>query len=70
MVQTTVNGLTPAVLGECGIFEEVQVGAERYNFFKHCPKVGFGTGGIEYWIIMLVDLNVKVNGGLISVYIS
>lgn len=39
IVQTTVNGLTPDVLGSCGIFEEVQLGAERYNLFKSCPKV-------------------------------
>lgn len=39
IVQTTVNGLTPDVLGSCGTFEEVQLGAERYNLFKSCPKV-------------------------------
>lgn len=38
MVQTTVNGLQPAVLGQCGEFEEKQLGAERYNFFKDCPQ--------------------------------
>lgn len=39
IVQTTVNGLTPDVLGSCGTFEEVQLGAERFNLFKNCPKV-------------------------------
>lgn len=38
-MQTTVNGLTADVLGKCGNFEEVQLGAERYNLFKICPKV-------------------------------
>ena len=38
-IQTTVNGMSNAVLGECGFFEEVQLGAERYNLFKECPKV-------------------------------
>merc|ERR1719387_2983682 len=37
-VQTTVNGLTPDVLGTCGQFEEKQLGGERYNFFIDCPK--------------------------------
>lgn len=38
-IQTTVNGMSPAVLGECGKFEEVQLGAERFNLFRECPKV-------------------------------
>lgn len=37
-IQTTVNGMSPAVLGVCGDFEEVQLGAERYNLFRQCPK--------------------------------
>ena len=37
VVQTTVNGLQKASLGTCGKFEEVQLGAERYNLFKNCP---------------------------------
>lgn len=35
-VQTTTNGLTEAVLGLCGKFEEVQLGSERYNMFTEC----------------------------------
>lgn len=31
-VQTTVNGLTDSVLGTCGIFEEIQIGSDRYVF--------------------------------------
>jgi len=27
------------VLGTCGAFEEIQIGAERYNIFKQCPSV-------------------------------
>merc|ERR1712216_665480 len=36
-VQTTVQGISPSVLGTCGAFEEKQVGSERFNFFKQCP---------------------------------
>ena len=36
-VQTTVNGLTAEVLGSCERFEEVQLGAERYNIFTGFP---------------------------------
>lgn len=35
-VQTTTNGLTEKVLGNCGKFEEVQLGSERYNMFTEC----------------------------------
>ena len=42
-VQTTVNGLTPKVLGTCGEFEEVQLGAERYNLFKYCEEARSAT---------------------------
>ena len=38
VVQTTVNGLTPEVLGNCGFFEETQLGSDRYNIFRECPK--------------------------------
>ena len=40
-IQTTVNGITPDVMGTCGEFEEVQVGTERFNIFKDCPEVEF-----------------------------
>jgi T-complex protein 1 subunit eta len=39
LLQTTVNNVTPAVLGTCGRFEERQIGAERYNLFEDCPNV-------------------------------
>jgi T-complex protein 1 subunit eta len=36
-VQNTCSDLIPEVLGTCGLFEETQVGAERFNFFTECP---------------------------------
>ena len=36
VLQTTVHGITPDVLGACGKFEEVQLGNERYNMFTGC----------------------------------
>ena len=36
IIQTTVNGLTEEILGTCGVFEEVQLGSERYNLFTEC----------------------------------
>jgi len=53
-VQTSVNGLTPEILGHCGSFEERQVGGERYNFFTGCKKTKTATiilrGGGEHFI--------------------
>ncbi|KAJ6633311.1 T-complex protein 1 subunit eta [Pseudolycoriella hygida] len=37
-VMTTVNDLKNEVLGHCEIFEEVQIGGERFNIFKGCPN--------------------------------
>ena len=54
VVQTTVNGITEEVLGTCGDFEEVQVGAERYNLFTGCPGTKSCTivirGGADQYI--------------------
>jgi len=54
VLQSTVNGLTPNVLGNCGEFEEVQIGAERFNLFKECPQTKTTTiilrGGAEQFI--------------------
>lgn len=54
IIQTTVNGLLPNVLGTCGEFEEVQIGAERYNLFKDCKESKTATiilrGGAEQFI--------------------
>lgn len=38
IIQTTINGIEAEVLGECGKFEEVQLGAERFNMFTKCPS--------------------------------
>jgi len=53
VIQTTVNGMTEAVLGTCAKFEEHQIGAERWNLF-HNPPVKTSTiilrGGSEQYI--------------------
>ncbi|EAN77071.1 T-complex protein 1, eta subunit, putative [Trypanosoma equiperdum] len=36
VVQSTVSNITEDVLGSCALFEERQVGPERYNFFTGC----------------------------------
>jgi T-complex protein 1 subunit eta len=49
-----VNGLTDDVLGKCSLFEESQVGAERYNIFTGCPGTKSCTiilrGGADQYI--------------------
>jgi len=42
-VQTTVQGIMPNVLGTCGVFQEKQIGGERFNFFEHCPETKSAT---------------------------
>ena len=53
-LQTTVNGLSQEVLGVCGLFEEKQLGGERFNFFTGCPKTKTVTlvlrGGADQFI--------------------
>lgn len=53
-VQNTCSDLIPEVLGTCGLFEETQVGAERFNFFTECPLSKTSTivlrGGAEQFI--------------------
>lgn len=53
-VQTTVNSMSPDVLGSCGSFEEKQVGGERYNLFTGCEQARTATivlrGGSEQFI--------------------
>ena len=41
--QTSVHGITSNVLGTCELFEEKQIGDERYNFFSGCPKAKTAT---------------------------
>jgi len=53
-VLTTVNDIRDADMGLCELFEEVQIGNERYNLFKGCPKAKTCTlilrGGAEQFI--------------------
>lgn len=47
VVQTTMNGVNDGdyarILGTCDVFEEVQIGNERYNLFTGCPKANTAT---------------------------
>lgn len=53
-VQTSVNDLRDEHLGTCGVFEERQIGGERYNLFSDCPQAKTCTiimrGGAEQFI--------------------
>uniref|UniRef100_K7F8Y9 T-complex protein 1 subunit eta n=1 Tax=Pelodiscus sinensis TaxID=13735 RepID=K7F8Y9_PELSI len=53
-IQTSVNSLTDEVLGLCELFEEAQIGGDRYNFFTGCPKAKTCTlilrGGAEQFM--------------------
>ncbi|PHT79096.1 T-complex protein 1 subunit eta [Capsicum chinense] len=53
-VQTTVNNVIDEVLGSCEIFEEKQVGNERFNIFSGCPSGKTATivlrGGADQFI--------------------
>merc|ERR1719352_2142900 len=53
-VQTTVQGISPNVLGNCGEFEEKQMGGERYNLFLQCTGTKSATiiirGGAQQFI--------------------
>ncbi|CUS23847.1 LAQU0S12e01376g1_1 [Lachancea quebecensis] len=50
-VQSTTSDIRAEHLGTCDMFEEVQVGSERYNIFKGCPQARTCTlllrGGAE-----------------------
>ena len=50
----TCNDITEKSLGTCGIFEEKQIGAERFNLFQQCPNSKTATiiirGGAEQFI--------------------
>ena len=54
IVQTTVFGITDSILGECDLFEEKQIGDERFNFISGCPKAKTATiilrGGGEQFL--------------------
>jgi len=53
-VQTTANNLIPQVLGSAKLFEERQIGSQRYNFFTGCERSRTATivlrGGGEQFI--------------------
>ncbi|KAK1441874.1 T-complex protein 1 subunit eta [Babesia gibsoni] len=53
-IQTTVNGISTDVLGTCGTFEEIQIGNERFNIFKGCPRTTTATiilrGGAQQFV--------------------
>jgi len=53
-IQSSVENLTPDVLGNCALFEEEQIGSERYNIFTGCPQAKTCTfilrGGAEQFI--------------------
>jgi len=53
-VQTSTTDLTADILGTCGLFEERQVGDERFNVFTECPARLTSTivlrGGTEQFI--------------------
>jgi T-complex protein 1 subunit eta len=42
-ILTTVSDLNDTTLGTCEIFEETQVGGDRYNLFQGCPKARTAT---------------------------
>ncbi|XP_064994723.1 T-complex protein 1 subunit eta-like isoform X1 [Musa acuminata AAA Group] len=53
-VQTSVNNVIDEVLGSCEVFEERQVGNERFNIFNGCPSGQTATivlrGGADQFI--------------------
>merc|ERR1712127_833281 len=53
-IQSTVEGIDKSVLGTCALFEEKQIGSERFNIFSGCPQAKTCTfilrGGAEQFI--------------------
>jgi len=53
-ILTTVNDIREADMGLCDLFEEIQIGNDRYNLFTGCPKAKTCTlilrGGAEQFI--------------------
>jgi len=53
-ILTTVNDIREADMGQCDLFEEIQIGNDRYNLFTGCPKAKTCTlilrGGAEQFI--------------------
>ncbi|EXJ60163.1 T-complex protein 1 subunit eta [Cladophialophora yegresii CBS 114405] len=54
VTQSTCSDILPQHLGTCGLFEERQIGGERYNLFSQCPEAKTCTlvlrGGAEQFI--------------------
>lgn len=54
VVQTSLGDLSDKVLGRCAVFEEKQIGPDRYNLFTGCPRAKTATiilrGGAEQFI--------------------
>lgn len=53
-IMSTAHDLDDSVLGTCQLFEEKQIGAERFNFFNGCPQAKTCTivlrGGAEQFL--------------------
>ncbi|XP_062229633.1 T-complex protein 1 subunit eta-like [Phragmites australis] len=53
-IQTSVNNVVDEILGSCEVFEEKQVGNERFNIFSGCPSGQTATivlrGGADQFI--------------------
>lgn len=53
-IQSTCSDILPEHLGTCGVFEERQIGGERFNLFAECPEARTCTlvlrGGAEQFI--------------------
>ena len=53
-IQSTVENIDTSVLGKCALFEEEQIGGDRYNIFTGCPQAKTCTfilrGGAEQFI--------------------
>eukprot|EP00792_Barthelona_sp_PAP020_P005731 TRINITY_DN2775_c0_g1_i1.p1 TRINITY_DN2775_c0_g1~~TRINITY_DN2775_c0_g1_i1.p1 ORF type:complete len:573 (+),score=182.70 TRINITY_DN2775_c0_g1_i1:36-1754(+) len=53
-IQTSVSDLNDKILGTCEMFEEIQIGSKRYNYFSGCPEAKTSTfilrGGAEQFM--------------------
>jgi len=54
VIQTSLNDLSPEIMGTCELFEERQIGGERFNIFEGCPEAKTATlvlrGGADEFI--------------------
>jgi T-complex protein 1 subunit eta len=53
-IQTSVSNLPSDALGTCDTFDEEQIGGERFNMFRGCPRTKTCTiilrGGSEQFL--------------------